>query len=189
VYLGDVRSPTRLTSRDAISRESGKSPPKVVLAGIPAGNAGAVATLKIMRQFVRAAVRNPDQIVRAKALSLVGFLPARDWIGQIKSCFEFVRDSIRYVKDPVDVELVQTPESSLDIGQGDCDDKATLLAALLMTIGHPCRFVALGFRGEGFSHVLVETRVRDGWMSLETILPVPMGWYPSGVTRRYVLKV
>ena len=151
-----------------------------------------------MRDLAKSSVRSPDQIVRTKALDIVRSLPTRNWMAEIRALQEFVRDSIRYVRDPVDIELVQTPEQTLEIGQGDCDDKATLLAALLHSIGHPARFVAVGFdgTGNGFSHVLVETKVSSSgsdprdWMPLETILPdKPAGWYPPGVTNRYVLKV
>lgn len=186
MYLG--RTTTRCTLGDLIESPA-PATPKAVLASIPSGSSGAIATLRVMRDFVRAAVRNPDQVIRDQACALVADLPPRQWMAQIHRLHEFVRDSIRYVHDPVDVELVQTPETLLKSRQGDCDDKATLLAALLTCIGHPSRFVAVGFNGEGFSHVLVETQVRDGWLPLETILPKPAGWYPDNVTRRYVLKV
>jgi transglutaminase-like putative cysteine protease len=188
VYLGGLSLARSVDGNTRAPVPENKSP-RVVLAGIPSGDAGAIATLKIMRQYVRAAVRNPAQIVRAKALELVRPYAARRSLAEIRVCYEYVRDAVRYVRDPVDVELVQTPEATLEIMQGDCDDKSTLLAALLTTIGHPCRFVALGFNGNGFSHVLVETRSGAGWLPLETILPVTMGWYPEGVTKRYVLSV
>lgn len=172
--------------------------PRAVLGNIPGGEAGTRETLKLMRDLVHAAVRRPEQIVRRKAESLVMMLPPRQWFAEIRALQEFVRDQIRYVRDPVSVERVQTPEQTLQSQQGDCDDKSTLLAALLDSIGHPARFAALGFsgRGNGFSHVLVETKVKNtgqdmrDWMPLETILPdKPAGWYPTGVTNRYVQKV
>lgn len=178
--------------------DSNPHSPRAVLGNIPGGEAGTRETLRMMRDLVHAAVRRPDQIVRRQAESLVLMLPARDWFAEIRALQEFVRDQIRYVRDPVSVERIQTPEQSLQSRQGDCDDKATLLAALLDSIGHPARFAALGFegRGNGFSHVLVETKVKKtgidmrDWMPLETILPdKPAGWYPNGVTNRYVLKV
>lgn len=166
-----------------------------VLGSIPDGFGGTSATLRIMRQFVRDAVRDPDQIVRTKAEELTRDLPARNWFAQIRALHEFVRDQIRYLRDPVSVERVATPQATLEIGQGDCDDKATLLAALLDSIGHPTRFVAVGFKGQGFSHVLVETKIsntgndRRDWLPLETIIPVAAGWFPQGVTSAYRLKV
>lgn len=161
------------------------------LAHIPNGFEGMQATLKVMKDFARQSVADPRQIVRTQAERLVSGLPPRQWFAEIRALHEFVRDDIRYLRDPVNMERVATPEMTLEIGQGDCDDKATLLAALLDSIGHPARFVALAFNGEGFSHVLVETQVQNNrWIPLETILPgKEMGWYPDGNPRRYILKV
>lgn len=181
--LGDYPTP----EPDTQNRPSPAAP--VTLATIPDGFPGTRETLRIMRDFARASVRNPDQTIRGKALELLSGLPPRQRLAEIKACHAFVRDQIRYVNDPVDVELVQTPESTLQIGQGDCDDKATLLAGLLTAVGHPCQFCAVGFGGGPLSHVLVETRMHQGWMPLETIIPREAGWFPDGVTSAYRLKV
>lgn len=180
----------RALERSTLGDMSGR--PDVVLAELPPGPGGAAQTLRYMRGFVHHAIRNPDQLIRLKALDIVSTLPPRQWMAEINALHAFVRDSIRYVKDPggeSPVELVQTPEKTLEIGQGDCDDKATLLAALLTAIGHPARFIAVGFDNEPLSHVLVQTRVNDKWIGLETIIDKPVGWFPPGVTSSYILKV
>ncbi len=104
-------------------------------------------------------------------------------MAEIERLWRFVRDQIRYVRDVHGVETVQTPERTLQIGQGDCDDKATLLAAMLESIGHPARYVALAFQPSNFSHVLVETKVGRGpratWIAMETTELKPFGWYPK----------
>lgn len=192
--LGDLRNLS-----DGAPASTGTATPRKLpgqLANIPNGFDGMRATLGVMRDFARTAVANPAQIVRTKAEQLTRSLPPRQWFAEIRALHEFVRDEIRYLRDPVNMERVATPEMTLEIGQGDCDDKATLLAAMLDSIGHPARFVALAFNGDGFSHVLVETKVRNtgndraDWMPLETILPgKEMGWYPDGNPRRYILKV
>ncbi len=132
-----------------------------------------------MRQLVREGKRNPS--IRAKALELVAHLPQKHWMGQIRALHAFVRDHIRYVKDINGIETVHTPETLLSVGQGDCDDKATLLAALLESIGHPTRFWAVGFKPGVFSHVLVETQVGPKWLPLETTEPVAPGWRPRNI--------
>jgi len=142
-----------------------------------------------MRELAREAVRSPDQHIREVALSIVRGLQQKNWTGEVRALHEFVRDQIRYVRDPVGLELVATPEKVLEYRQGDCDDKSTLLAALLESLGHPARFVAVGIRGGPFSHVLVESKIGASWVPLETILDKPAGWYPPDVTSRYVLKV
>lgn len=162
-----------------------KPTPNVVLATIPEGDAGTRETLKIMREYARASIRNPAQVIRRKAIQLLGSLPPRQWMLEVRTLHAFVRDQIRYTKDPQGMELVQTPEATLENGVGDCDDKATLLASLLIAAGHPAQFVAVGFDGGNFSHVLVETQIGNRWVPLETIIPKEPGWFPPGVKRQY----
>ncbi len=99
----------------------------------------------------------------------------------------FVRDRIRYVRDVRGVETLHTPLALLQLGQGDCDDKATLLACLLESIGHKTRFAAVGFEPGRLSHVLTEARIGARWCPMETTEPVDMGWYPPGVKSRMVI--
>ncbi len=178
-------------TRGEVPFNSATSAPGAVLAGLPAGKAGTVATLKHMKEYVRQALRNPDQIIRGKALEIFKNegVPPRRYNLEMAALHGYVRDAIRYVKDPVGLELVQAPERTLEIGQGDCDDKSTLLAALLMATGHPCRFTVVGFKDRGFSHVLVEARSGVKWVPMETIIPKPMGWFPAGVTSKYSLNL
>lgn len=159
------------------------------LGAIPEGKAGMVATLRAMRQYARDAIRDPAQKIRTLAMRLTAGLPSRSYQQEAAALHRFVRDEIRYVRDPVGVELVSTPARTLETGQGDCDDKSVLLAALLESLGHPARFVAIGLNGGPFSHVLVETKIGEAWVPLETIIDRPPGWYPRGITSRYLLKV
>lgn len=161
------------------------------LAGIPSGRDGVIATLRHMKEFARGSLKNPDQTIRRCALQIFRNqgVPPRKWLREISALHSFVRDSIRYVKDPDGIELVQTPEATLTLATGDCDDKSTLLAALLLATGHPCRFVAVGMNGNSFSHVLVEAKSGDRWIPAETIIPKPLGWFPPNVTSKYFLKV
>ena len=77
------------------------------------------------------------------------------------------------------VEVVQTPTYTLTNQFGDCDDKSTLLATMLESIGHPCRFVAIGYTRSGeFEHVFVETRVGANWLGLDATLDVEAGFVP-----------
>lgn len=156
-----------------------------LLAAIPDGPEGVYQTLRIMRQFTRAGKRKMP--VRELALSLVRHNGSKDWIGEVKSLHEFVRDEIRYVRDINGVETVQTPEVTLEIGQGDCDDQSVLLASMLESIGHPTRFVAIGFKPFHYSHVMAETKIGDKWVSVETTEPVDIGWRPPRVLNRMVV--
>lgn len=174
---------------DYLNQESATKEPVARLFGIADGRDGIVITLKTMRQLVREAVRSPDQGVRNKARSITASLPPRQWRMEVEALTNFVKYEIRYLRDPVDIELVQTPDITLEYGQGDCDDKATLLAALLESTGHPARFIAVGMDGGPLSHVLVQTIIGDDWVSLETIIDKPVGWFPPNMTSKYILKI
>lgn len=177
--------------------KAGALPTRTRLLGLSEGKAGAVETLKYMRTLARNSLREPDQRVRESALSITS--GAQGWIAQVRDIQQWVQDNIRYVQDPYDdqggVELIQSPQKTLDYGAGDCDDQSILVASLLSAIGHPARFIAVGFQGEGLSHVLSQTKVtntgddRRDWASVETIQCRPLGWFPTGVTSHYILKV
>ena len=149
---------------------------------IPSGPEGVYQTLKIMKQVTRAG--KTDINVRRKAMDLTKHLNQKDWLGEVKNLHRFVRDNIRYVKDIRDVETIAYPDITLQLGQGDCDDKSVLLASLLESIGHPTRFVAVGFRPRNYSHVYLETKIGNTWLGLETTEPVEVGWQPKGVMAR-----
>lgn len=166
-------------------------PPVARLMGLPGGSAGTIHTVRIMKKLAKDAVRDPKQIIRNKALEIFRSfgVASRAFLPEAQALQRFVQRSIAYRRDPTDYELVQSPEVTLKLGAGDCDDQATLLGALLMTTGHPARFVAVGMDGNPFSHVLVETKVANEWRCAETILPKPFGWYPQNVTSRYELSL
>jgi len=127
--------------------------------------------------------------MRALAEQIIGDLPEKDFAGEVRALHAWVRDSIRYANDINEVETLKTPDLILSSAQGDCDDKAILLATLLESAGHPARFVAVGFQPDDFSHVYVESRVGDRWLPLETTEQVAAGWSPEGVVTRMIRHI
>ena len=153
------------------------TPTIATLSLIPDGVPGIAATLKAMGGMVRQYKKS--LAVRGNALRLTSQCNQKDWSCEVKSLHAFVRDYIRYVGDVTDVETVQSPDKTLEFGAGDCDDKSVLLAALLESIGHPTRFVAIGFEPGLYSHVYVETKIGASWIPLETTENVEVGWQPD----------
>lgn len=143
-----------------------------------------------MRDYVRAAVRDPNMVVRNTAIQITRGCPSKDFRCEMVEVWEWVKDNIRFVRDINGVETLQKPARTIELGVGDCDDHVTLLSALLESIGHPTRFVAVGFRPGQFEHVFAETRLGDRWITLETTVPgVHIGWYPPNVQSRMVQKI
>ncbi len=143
------------------------------------------ATLDKMKELVKAGRVNPT--IRSKALALTDHIPQKDRMGEIRALFDFVQNEIRYVRDIHDVETLHYAEQVMAQASGDCDDKTVLLASLLETIGHPARFMAVGFKPGEFSHVIVETQIfsprlrKNVWFPLDATEPYPMGWRPPNI--------
>lgn len=163
------------------------------LQGMPGGIDGTRATLSHMVRIAREYKKNGGIVTLARQIiEKVGGPPNnKNYSGFVRALFEFVRDKIRYVPDILGVEMLQTPTRTLEIKTGDCDDKAILLAALLSSIGLATRFVAVGFKGGGYAHVIVEVKLGrhpDGsprWVPLDTIADGRgPGWLPPHITRR-----
>lgn len=123
-----------------------------------------------------------DPLVIQTARRIVRAVPAKDWVGEINAVQNWVRNNIRYTLDPYDVETLQTPAVTLTEKHGDCDDHAILVAALLNAIGHPARFRAVSVIGDSrLCHVYAETKIGNGWHSVETTEPWTVGHVPEFV--------
>ena len=131
------------------------------------GVAATKAALQLMRSVALTFSTNAQ--VRNLAASLVQNLPPRDDLAEATALFQYVRDNVRFLRDPVTVELIQSVDYMLsqDVPQGDCDDKCTLLASLLLSIGFPVRFVAVGYQKNVFVHVLLQVAVDGQWLYAE----------------------
>lgn len=158
------------------------------LAAIPSGIAGIDRTLAEMVRLTRQWRKDPGIWELSRKITVT--LPSRDFRGQVERVFHWVKQNIRYVPDIRDVETLATPRATLEVMSGDCDDMSTLTAALLESIGHPTRFVALGFNNELPSHVLLETRLGSNWTALDpTVATAAVGWKPRDATSVLVKHV
>lgn len=166
------------------------SNPSFQMMGMPSGPAGIDFTLKQMSALTKEGKR--DISVRITAAELCRNLPQKDFFGEILSCFAFVQDNIRYTRDIRDVETLHTAKRILEQEYGDCDDKCILLASMLESIGHPTRFVAVGFQPGEYSHVFVDTvygpdqignngKRQKSWLSLDATEKKPIGWRPPNI--------
>lgn len=164
--------------------------PPTDLAFIPTGPGGVRETLRRMARIVREYRRHPMIRQLAVEIRQAARVPGKDFLGEVKALHRFIRDYITYVRDVHNVETLQTPVRVLQNRAGDCDDQSMLLAALLEAIGHPTRFVAMGFESpDTYSHVLTETRIGARWVPVETTLERPVGWTPPAQLARMVETV
>ena len=132
------------------------------------GDAGVEQTINQMRQLVDEALRDPS-IIRL-ATDIVRGVPAFNDIGEANALYEWVRQNIRFTKDPVNKEKLYPPSELLKIKAGDCDDISMLLGTLLMAVGYPARVMTVAAAGgspEQFSHVYVEGEIGGQWIPMD----------------------
>jgi hypothetical protein len=161
--------------------------PRIARVYIPSGYHGTLRTVTRMKALIRAGAR--DFYVRQKAIDILleRRVRAKDFLGEIRALFEWVRRNVRYTKDPFRVEVLHSPRRMLELRAGDCDDVTVLLGAMLMAVGHPVRLVVVGpdpLRPRLFSHVYLEVRYRDRWLPLDATASHPMGWAPGASTKQ-----
>lgn len=153
---------------------------------ISAGVEGVKETLALMSRLTKEYKRHPFIITTARLQLLM--LPARNWRAEAEALCRFVQNAVRYTLDTADVELLITPDVLLtQIKAGDCDDMSLCLAALLEAVGHKTRFVACGFTVGDLTHVFVQTRVGEKWLSLDPSEAHAPGWEPPDMKTCYVV--
>ena len=134
------------------------------------GDAGVEQTVAVMRELVDEALRDPS-IIRLAA-DIVRGVPAFDDYAEANALYDWVKQHIRFTKDPVNKEKLYPPAELLKIRAGDCDDISMLLSTLLMAVGYPARLMTIATPGapDQFSHVYVEAEIPPGsghWIAVD----------------------
>ena len=111
-----------------------------------------------------------DLEVRRLCEQICSELAQGDYAGECLAIYHWVCQNIRYMRDIHDVEFVKEPGQLLKTRAGDCDDMATLLAAMLMAMGNRCDFVLARFNGSPIpSHVYVRVLSPKGPIVLDPV--------------------
>lgn len=167
------------------------------LSSLFGGDNGITQTANAIRQAVNFAVRRPE--IRRRAEYIVFGCAERDEYCEVTRIMKWVESHFRYVRDPLGLELVKSPEvSDAEIEtqgrfQGDCDDVTAYVAALLKSVGYQVRAVVIAVPGKGeqFRHIYPRVYLpsRRNWLSLEmTAKQRPIGWQaPNSRLREYDL--
>jgi len=141
---------------------------------LPGGDVGVLQTVNAMRDVVRASLAAP--VVRLTAEAAVE--GATDPVTQWRLLRNWLATHTQFLADPPNLELVRTPVEQLrriardGIMRGDCDDVATLAAALTLALGRPARFAVLGFFQPGpatpYRHIFTEMQTApDVWRDFD----------------------
>ncbi|HYC63299.1 MAG TPA: transglutaminase-like domain-containing protein [Reyranellaceae bacterium] len=152
-------------------------PDSAQLGAVPPGSAGTLAVLRMMAGIARQSAKLP--LIRSLAIQITNGLPNKSYTAEVQAVQQWVRRNVRYVRDVEGVETLTLPQYTIAQRAGDCDDHSMLVAALLLAIGHRCRYVAVGRTLETLQHVFTETLVGRDWVAVETTEPWPLGRVPN----------
>ncbi len=152
--------------------------PRIRVRRIPRGIRGSIATAQLIGRLVLEGAR--DFVVRQTAIAVLrrsGVRP-KDRLGEARALFRWVQHNIRYTRYILHLELLHSARRMLELRAGDCDDMTILLAAMLLSTGHPVRLVLAGFdprRPHAYSHIYPEVHVGGRWIAVDATLGGPMG--------------
>ncbi len=172
---------------DALPRLAPSRPSRVTLEAVPDGEAGIRATLKRMRDQVNEAKADPA--IYDKAREIIRYEPQKNFPQEARAVQAWVQQHIRYTRDPTDMDSLQEPSKTLELGMGDCNNQSTLVAALLNSIGARTRFHAIGPEPGVFTHVFTEVLIDGSWFALETTEPWAFGQQYPGRTSHMLVNV
>lgn len=142
----------------------------VQLAG---GDLGTEQTIAAIRNLVDEALRDP--VVRQAAGWIVARVQPYNDQAEVRAVYEWVRQHVRFTKDPIGKETLSSARWILSHGFGDCDDiNAVLLPSLLGALGYGTQLVTVSLNPndpESFSHVYAEVFLRGRWIALDAARP------------------
>lgn len=126
------------------------------------GKKGNIETINIMKEAARRCAASP--IVREFAISILNQYKTKsnDYVDEALAIGDYVKKTVRYVRDPDGIELLTDPLTMIDkmqkgIARGDCDDMSLLIATLLLAVGHSPSYRAIRYDSNygHFNHIYV----------------------------------
>lgn len=155
------------------------------LASAPNGAAGVFHTLALMRRCVNAC--KTDMGLIQTATGIVWLTPAKDELSEVTALFDFVRDHVRYLRDPHGVESLCDPRMTLQRMVGDCDDQTALLCALFEAVGYPSRFIMAAYNSPGiYEHVYCQVFACGEWINCDPTEDAAIGYAPPNPISIYI---
>lgn len=139
---------------------------------LPEGDEGVISTLWVMRACADDAVESGGPVVRLA--TRIAAAAGRRAADQVKAVYQWLRDHVVFKRDAIALEHVRHPdqlalEAEADgTTAGDCDDIATLGAALIRALGIRPALVLASVRPSGaFHHVLFAAELGGRWVYLD----------------------
>jgi len=109
-----------------------------------------------------------------------------------QALFNYVRNKIRFSRDPLGMEIVYFPMDTLAREEADCEDYTITLGALFGSLGFPVAFKAvntLGFFNHIYPLVGIPAKNPQRWIALDATVAAPMGTEPKNILEYRIYKI
>jgi hypothetical protein len=150
---------------------------KVRLQSLPANVSGTDRTIKEIARLIEHDLK--DQRLRVYVSQILHGVSSKDYVAELERLYSWIVQNVRFQKDPISIETVQSPLFTLRLRAGDCDDHAALMAGMAAAAGLSYRFRVVGYDVDRLLHIWPEIQVNGQWISADTTEPrYGFGWRP-----------
>lgn len=129
--------------------------------------------IREVREAIKQARVNPE--IRNLALRIIGGTQERDYRGQVQGIYRWMRQNIRFVRDPLHVDVLYRPLQLLESGAGDCEDHVTLMCSLANAVGIPAKLRVISRDGENYTHIYGIYKTNSVYTPADTTAPISFG--------------
>lgn len=110
----------------------------------------------------------------------------RDWQGEVRQLGQAIQNSVRYTLDTYDIDTYRTPQRTLQLAIGDCDDMASLGGAVLQAVGYPILIKVIQMQGmSDFHHIYLVAGLPphdpSQWIPFDPTQETPVGTEPARI--------
>lgn len=162
---------------------------KNTMSELPDGERGNRSTVSFMCQIAKEKCNHP--LIRQTAIQIINKArtESHNHLDEAIAIGEYVQRHMKYMKDPVDQELLQDPVMIVEqmekgVARGDCDDMSLVIATLLLSLGIRPYFKIVRWKktSGNFNHIYIMVhegnyKEKKQWFALDAIIKdKPMGY-------------
>lgn len=137
----------------------------------------------VIRQVYRS-IDSPQKIAELRAYvgHILSSAPCgqKDYKCYLRVILDWVRQNIKYARDPETIDTFQTAQRTLELQIADCDDFSILIASFLKVIGIPVAFKIISTDGISYTHIYplagLPPHRPEKWIAIDATINKPLGY-------------
>jgi len=111
----------------------------------------------------------------------------RNWLGEVTQIADHIAANVRYTLDTFGIDTYRTPQRTIQLAMGDCDDMAALGGAVLQAVGYPIMIKVIQMQGQhDFHHIYLVVglppEAPEQWIPFDPTQPLnAVGYEPAAI--------